>query len=358
MNTHHPSSFVAGLGLAVVLALATPRAPAQPTVVLADLPFSTPGTWSKYLTTTSSIASAALLGQPGGPQRWDFSGPRTAAEAERRVDIVAVADSGRGSRFPEARHAERITHGPSGGKSWSYYRFDPAQGRSYYGFDDPVGDPLDPLVVFDQPTIDLPPVLRYGDTWQRSVSFPDRLDSIVGTLDLRVTFSSTANVDAWGTVVLPGIGEVEAVRVHELNVYDLVELGFGLPLGKQYVRNVAWYSPRLGEVARVISEVATSGPPPASFPVAKTFQRLTDSSSAPREPALVYVSRLAASRQGARLFLSWAAAPEAKGYVIEAASRIADPSAWSRLATNLDNFVFLDLPNDLRATFYRVHVQP
>jgi hypothetical protein len=190
-----------------------------------------------YLNTIGTDVST-LLGQSGGPRRWDFSQPQAVGEIIRRTDIVAPSDGGHGAGFSAATYAERDTKESNGQQSWSYYRISNNVGRSYYGFYDANANAACPRKVFSFPTIDLPDGIHYGQTWSRTVDFPDCVDLGGAFFQLDVHFTSQSEVDAYGAVVLPRLGEVPALRVNEVNTY-VVSLS-SLPISTQNFRNYYW----------------------------------------------------------------------------------------------------------------------
>jgi len=219
--------------------------------------------------TTSAVNVATLLGEPGGPRRWDFSYPRQPVESIQRMDVVAPNDASHGVNYPNAAYAERLTNETTGARSWSYYRVATDQGRLYYGFYDAVANAECPLKVFDAPTVDLPYRIQFGQSWSRTVDFADCIDAGFIVLDLAVHFISQAQVDAHGTLVLPGIGEVPALRVNEVNTYEITDLTLGLPIPTQHFRNYYWLVPGIGKAVHVISEGSATVPPP-NLTTAKT----------------------------------------------------------------------------------------
>lgn len=347
-----PARIVSSLALVVGLtATSGLSALAQPTVRLADLPSSTLGGWSRLLVNGSGVPAPALIGSAGGPHSWNFAGPRSEEETEQRIDIVPPDDGQRGGDFPEAAYAERTTYLGSGQKSWKYYRLEEEQGRLYYGEDDPVHNPGHPVVKYNEPTVELPAVLRYGDTWQRTVEFTAQADAGTGTQDVPLMFTSSVSVDGYGTLTLPELGEVEVLRINELRVYDSYQPTIGTSV-KLYYRNYAWYSPRFGEVARVSSGAELSGPPPPDFPLAKTVQRLLASSAPSAAPKPMPASGLAIARLHPRLQLSWPAVSGAKSYLVESSPDLGSPGPWPDRTNTTNTEVLLDPPAATR--FFRL----
>ena len=94
------------------------------------------------------------------------------------------------------------------------------QGRIYYGFDEPVAG-ASPEAVFVPPTIDIPATVQLGQTWTRSLYWPTLYYEVILVSNY---FTCCANVDAAGSMALPGIGTVQALRVHEVHSYTISEV--------------------------------------------------------------------------------------------------------------------------------------
>ena len=315
-----------------------------------DLPRTVGAYYRAYVVTNGPDVSA-FLNTKGGPVRWDFSASRASGEDIYRIDVVASSDGGHGASFPQTAYAERTTHESTGAQAWSYYQVVPA-GRDYFGFYDPISNALNPLKVFDSPTIDVPKTVAFNQTWQREVDFQDLLDAGFGQLTVLIHFTCQAAVDAYGTVVLPNIGELPALRVNELHTYELQDTTFGLPLGTQYVRNYYWLAKSIGQVVNIISNVDSSAPPADNFGNAATVLRVFESSSAPPTPHSV--SNLVVSLKGSDIFLKWDREGSASAYRVEASLDLGSSSSWKALAASSDNFLFDPLDRKASAKFYRV----
>lgn len=324
---------------------------AQTAFTSADLPSLTGAQYRAYVT-TSEMDVSTRFGVKGGPQRWDFSQPKAADDDIYRVEIVSPADGGKGASFSAAAYAERTTRESGGKQSWSYYRILPARGRAYYGFYDPVANSAKPETVFSALTIDLPDNLQFGQSWSRSVDFKDVVDLGFAQSQLAIHFTSKAEVDGYGTLVLPGIGEVPALRVNEINTYESQELTFGLPLPPQNFRNYYWLVKGVGKAVHIISKGDTAIPP-ENFKTAATVLRVFEASGIKSLPKLQFVGNLSIGLKGKEAFLSWQREATTTNYRVEFV-RDMTSIQWQLLAETKDNFFFdPSLVNENRR-FYRV----
>jgi hypothetical protein len=216
---------------------------AQPVFSSSSLPGNVGQYVRAYYSTNVNVAS--MLALTNGAQYWDFSAPQQSYESVQRTDIVGPDDAGDAASFPAATYAERDTLEPTNQIAWRYYTLT-NQGRVYYGFDDPVNDPVTPLAVFLQPTLDVPASVQSGQTWNRTVDWLNVADSFIVISN---HFATSATVDAYGTLVLPSIGSVPALRVHEIQSYQFYEVGVLLnAYTNQYYY---WLVPGLGIAAQV-----------------------------------------------------------------------------------------------------------
>lgn len=325
----------------------------QTVFTLADLPSSV-GDFCRAYVSTNELDVSGLIGTKGGPQRWDFSAQPGADEEVRRIDVVSPQDGGHEAGFGEAGYAERTTRVSNGLQSWSYYAALPDEGRAYFGFYDPISNPVDPATVFDAPTIDLPARVAYGQTWHREVDFRDLLDLGFIQIDVLIHFTCDAGADAYGSVVLPGIGEVPALRVNELHTYDTQDITLGLPLGQQYVRSYYWLVKDVGQAVQIISKPDSTAPPPDRFRSAATFYRVFESSRLASSHQPQSVKNLRIARKGAEVFLSWDPESAATRYQVEAADGLGATASWRLLMQTTDSFLFAPFDRALGAQFYRV----
>jgi hypothetical protein len=325
-----PSGQLLRTGLCCLVATVLSSAAGRAQVVFSadDLP-SDPGAYYRAYRNVAEVDVSTRIGPAGGPHRWDFSEPKAAGETVLRMDVVLPSDGGHGASFPAAAYAERLTRESDGSRSWSYYRIIPALGRTYFGFFDPAGNPANPLTVFNSPTTDLPARVEFTQTWSRTVDWVDVLDLGFFEIQTAIRFSSTAEVDAYGTLALPGLGEVPALRVNEVNTYDFTDLTLGLPMPSQHFRNYYWLVKGIGKAVHIISDGRETMPPP-NFNPAKTVLRVFEASDFEDQP-LRAVAGLRIRLEDDLIMLDWAPDSSASGYRVETAEDVA-ATAWRLVA--------------------------
>jgi hypothetical protein len=341
------TKMVYGLGLAPLLAL---EANSQVVFSAADLP-SHAGQYSRaYFSTNADLS--ALLGQPGGPRRWDFSQPRQPNESIRRTDIVTTDDGGQGASFPDAVYAERDTDEPASQIAWRYYTITNA-GRLYYGFYDPVDDPVTPLVVFDHPTLDVPASVQYGQTWNRSVAWTN----IFMELPIAYHFAAGAKVDAYGTLALPDLGEVPALRVTETHNWDyseyIVDLGW-LPIDSHTDLYYYWLCPEIGMPVQILS-FGNNVLYPIPLPHTNEVLRVFAASYFTNQPPFNPVSKLSIRLNNGLGILAWRQATNASSYRVESSGGL-PLTNWQLLGLPATNSWSDPLTSTQR--FYRVLYTP
>lgn len=132
------------------------------------------------------------VGESGGPHLWDFSeGP---TETIRRFDYVDPRKTIVGASFPEVSVAERMTLESTGEVKWLLFEQIPLVGRRVYGAFDPLFDEI--AIVFDQPIIDFPDPMQFGDKWSTSLSFTNSVSLFGIYLELRDLGNTNGKVDA------------------------------------------------------------------------------------------------------------------------------------------------------------------
>ncbi|MBX3745857.1 MAG: hypothetical protein KF833_11170 [Verrucomicrobiae bacterium] len=342
-------------GLAFLVAASIP-VPAQPVFRASDLPSQVGAYFRAYQNLSEEVDVSDRVGAPGGPHRWDFSEPKGTGETVVRTDIVPSNDGGQGARFPVAEYAQRETRESGGSRSWSYYRIVPGLGRSYFGFQAPDINPAQPVVVFDAPTVDIPAQVDYGQSWSRTVRWDDLIDAGVFVVRVKVTFTSESEVDAHGTVVLPEIGEVPALRVHELNTYTLQELDFGLPLPPQRFRNYYWLVPGIGRAVEIIAGGQEQVPPPG-IGLARTLRRVFEASELSPPDVPKSVSGLRIRVENDQALIQWDPEPGASGYSVESAPQASD-AEWHVLGSPTVPSWTAPLPPEHSEGYFRVLVRP
>jgi hypothetical protein len=307
----------------------------------ADLP-SQPGQYSRaYISTNVDVSS--LLGAPGGPQRWDFSQPQQPGETIRRMDVTAPSDGGHGSSFPNATYSERYTDEPSGAPYWDYYSITASPGRRYFGFYN-AAPPLPGAVIFQASVVDIPGSISFGTNWSYT------WDAYLGIEEVYLT--ATATVDGYGTMVLPQIGEVSALRVNQLNCEQILFSGF--PFGTSYFREYYWLAPGIGKAVHVIS-VSGDSPPALDLTTAQEVRRVFEAGGITKPPAFGPVVGLRLRQQNTLAVLNWFLQTNASGYRVEALGNVADTN-WQLLSQPATNSWSEALTTTQR--FYRVWWKP
>ncbi|MGE3312689.1 MAG: hypothetical protein AB7O66_22195 [Limisphaerales bacterium] len=352
------------LGLLTFLVLA---ASAQPFIRTTDLPSRVEDRRRAYVD-ASGAPVADLLGSTGGPQTWDFSHPRRSTETIHRIEIVAGGAGACSAAPPDAIYAERTTREDSGCASWEYYSLETGRGRLYHGLCDPCANPAGSGVVFEAPTLELPEC-TFGTSWERAVQWDDVLDPGLGAVEIAVVFTSKASVDAYGTLVLPLLGEVPALRVNETNTYTTFLKDFGIPLGSQYFHNLYWLVPGVGRAVHIVSKSSATAPPPLTDPPGRVLRVFE---ATPPVISVQPVENLAVQAEGSRLFLSWDSPTPGARFVIargrggsvigtQVAAELAENplslpwvDRWEPILTNAQNFIFLNRSTNPIAEFFRV----
>lgn len=314
---------------------------AQILFTAADLP-SQPGQYSRAYISTS-VDVSGLIGVPGGPQRWDFSQPQQPGETIRCMDVTAPGDGGHGSSFPGATYAERYTDEPSGSPSWDYYSVAASPGRRYFGFYN-AAPPLPGAVILQVPVVDIPGSISLGTNWNYS------WDAYLDYEEIYLT--ATATVDGYGTVVLPQIGEVSALRVNQLNCEQIFI--FGLPFETSYFREYYWLVPGIGKAVHVIS-VSGDSPPALNLTTAQEVRRVFEAGGITKPPAFGPVVGLRLRQQNTLAVLDWLLQTNASGYRVEVLGNAADTN-WQLLSQPATNSWSEALTTTQR--FYRVWWKP
>jgi hypothetical protein len=186
--------------------------------------------------------------------------------------------------------------------------------------------------------MDIPAVLGYGTNWNYYSA------ATVGSITEQ--FSSSASVDAYGTVNLPHIGQVQALRVNALTTVE--EILGGIPEDTYYIREYYWLAPGIGMAAHILSPPSASAPP-ANFTVAAEVRRVFEANSVP--PA----SNLSITWQKGMAILNWASASNASNYQVQAITNLTMTN-WQILGSPATNS-WSDMPT-ARQRFYRVFIEP
>jgi hypothetical protein len=318
------------------------RAGAQITIPISSLPDLIGEYNLSYVRTNADLA--ALIGKPGS-NYWDFSGPQAAEDDIGRMDIVPVSDGGYGGAFPGASFAEKFSGGLVSGTSWEYYDQNAADGLVFYGSYEPVGYGADPSVPIHPPTAILPSVLFYGEWWTNGYSFTVA-DPLLG--DVSALYQSDATVDAYGTLQLPGVGAVPALRLTLIENYyeDL----FGELLPFQSDTNWEWLTPGIGYAAQIIF-YAPNAFSVAAQPYTNGFSRVFFSTPSLPPPA----PRLTLQADDATL--AWGASSNASGYVVQTSTNLLS-THWVPVAQLTNLSITIPDPAGAEQQFFRVIGQP
>jgi hypothetical protein len=306
----------------------------------ADLPRQFGDNFSAYV--SHDVAVSNLIGNPGGLRRWDFSATRAVTEAIHRTDIVATSDGGHAGGFPDATYAEREFGADDGIQAWRYYSIPSGQGRLYHGFHQPA-DGASSDIVFNAPTTDVPAVVAFGDTWNRAVDWAQ----LVLGFPMQTHFTASAVVDAYGTLVLPNLGEVPALRVKQLDTYELT-LGT-TPLGSQFNTNFYWLVKDIGIAAQVIFHVDNL--------VIQTGEGHTNTVMRVFEARPWRAAELQVWAQTNTVLLSWRAETNHSGYRVESLTDVASTN-WQLAGEVATNVFAWPLPALTTQQFFRVSIKP
>jgi len=263
-------------------------------VLTSDDFFSDIGDYYRSYANDSNVSVSGILGLPGGPQTWDFTDGPTAEI--KRFDYVATDDGDdpvagfyASVHFPDADFSQRMTEEIGGDQAWMYLDQLAAVGRLNYGFYWPDGNPLtDDWSVFTPSILDFPDPMEWGDSWLLSTTYQFQMYDLGEVLDVRIDMTIDADVDAWGTVVLPTLGPVDAVRVNtEQTSAIYVWLGgTWLPAGTQFIRIYDWIGVSSDIIVEIGSTVSDASMPPDQFTIASIFVRQFENSNPTAPPVI------------------------------------------------------------------------
>lgn len=351
----------------MAVAVATMRLQAQVTITSDDM-FNQVGQYYLAYSNggTNTVSVAGLLGSPGGPQAWDFSsGPQ---DITNRFDYVSATNvSGYGADFAllGATIAEQKTElGNSLPQSWLFFKQDTKKGRIDYGFVDPNFSASQPENVFTNGLQDFPAEIHFGDTWQGTTVFTSlyTLPDFGDFVD-QITYTATEKVDAYGVVILPGLGFLDCLRIHEVVQYDIaLDFGDGSGLqniGTQYLLNYYWLSPGHGIVVQINSPGTDNAPPSDDLPggaaeLVRMFETNHAQSSTTNAPPSIKNLSCTLGKAGA--LLKWTLSPALKQYTVEYTTNLTKVPTWVTLQTVTNNFVidFGAASKSATARLYRV----
>ena len=298
---------------------------------------------------TNTVTVSTLLGTTGGSQVWDFSdGPQ---EITYRFDYISATNGMNGTNFSTlgATLAEQKTDQADPSiKSWLFFDQDPIKGRIDYGFYDPSFSQTQPETPFTSSLQDFPAKIQYGDTWQGTTVFSSVYsDPVLGDFNDQVTYTSTDKVDAYGLVILPGLGFLNCVRVHELVEYDIaIDLGLGdgfQNAGTQYLLNYYWLCPGRGIAVQITSNTPTDGSIPSddmsvgAAAFVRMFQTNHDANNTTNPPPVISNLKCVLGPGGA--LVKWNLSSSLKNYTVEYATNLNTTAVWTPLGTVTNNYL-------------------
>jgi hypothetical protein len=285
---------------------------------------------------TTNSNPSALIGSTGGPQIWDFS-QTPVSDYVRQISIISPTNGGYQSNFPQASYAEQYSDNYGIFQEQDYYSLS-AIGRIYYGS----YNSLSGINQYSPPATDIPPVIGYGSNWSYTTS--------VTVSPYNEADTVTAVVDAYGVLILPGIGKVLALRVNELTEEDEYYDGFG-PLETDYISEYFWLVPGIGKAVDIVSQIDSS-PPPAIFTDAYEIRRVFQVTI----PSPASVSGLKISlKPGPSVLLNWNSASNGSTYTVQAAP-VLGATNWQMVANPASNS--WSGPAAAPQQFYEVYINP
>ena len=311
----------------------------------------------------NNVSVSGKTGVVGGPQSWDFSSGPT--DDIYRYDVVPANDGGHGDGFAEAQFAERQTIESTGTKSWNYYSIVQGKGRLNYGAYTDDTSLIQSIGAFDPPIVDFPEIIKYQDSWGTMTSFETVIslsdDELFGfEVPVKLDRSSNFRADAYGFVILPQLGFVEALRLNELVTYtiqmDLEGEGSYQTVGTYFMRTLYWMAKDKGVVAQMTSK-EESAAPADNFSIASQFVRTFELSHpiATKKPAPVTdLKAIMGSPGSGQLLLSWSKTINSSSYRVEYTTNPLNPSGWLELGTTSSNFMLDAKINNNQQRFYRV----
>jgi len=276
---------------------------------------------------------------PGGgttivSQNWDFSEPQQPYESVLRTDIIAPEDGANSGQFPYATYAEQDTLEPTNQIGWRYCGFTDSgtsSGRLCYGLDAPENEPVTEWAVFVPPTVDIPSTVQFGQTWSNALYWLSTYFEII-LVSNYYTYSSS--VDAFGTLILPEIGAVPALRVHEVDSYTVTDVSDPpLLLDINTNQYYYWLVPGIGVAAQVLL-LGNNVLDPVDLPYTNTVQRFfyasyytNNTNSAPPPPPST--ADLYIIDQGGSVVLNWSTLSNAVNFRIDYTASLA--TNWQTL---------------------------
>lgn len=344
----------------------------QVTIRSADM-FSQPGQYYRAYLNSHAIIPQPIpvrdyLGEPGGPNLWDFTNGPT--NEIIRMDYVNPEGTVFGHPFPGVTLAERMTfESGNRGSRWLFIEQTPLVGRKVFGFYESSAF-TEPSHVFDPPIVDFPDPMRFGDKWSTTVSWT------TGTVDfelIRTTQVSEFEVDAYGIIDLPGIDFGDALRVNakittthalpadffgggvEDELGDIGDGGGFNNAGVSITRALYFFRPGFGLVAEIHS-TSSEADPGSSFHQAKFFSRMFETNRTPPEACNQPspVNDLEISLSAGRALLKWSVTECTDYYRVEYSPRVGSAGSWQALGETQNTFMVDPLAGSAPMRLYRV----
>ncbi len=195
------------LPLWALLFFAAPRAQAQITITNENFPSA----GDTLFTAVDNLPSGVSISPPGGQQSWNFT---TLQSPFTRRTVLRPAAQGPGSSaFPNAHFVSALND-----NLHAYYRKTNSRVEllGLFGID-PLGLGVETVTRFSPPAISQRAPLAYGDVneSETNLSVPFSTDALPGgvldnlpitpdSLRIRINIQRTDEVDAWGTLTIPG----------------------------------------------------------------------------------------------------------------------------------------------------------
>ena len=298
------------------------------------------------------------IGEEGEDQVWDFrDGPE---EEIIQFDYVNLSEIDTNVEFEGATIVERATFDSTGKQKSLFLNMKPGVGRYVYGFYDESIDAQNPAIPLSGRLLDFPAVIRYGNQWKSSTSyeFVTRSELLNFDSPTKVVYESEMTVDAFGIIVLPGLGFHDCLRINEL-VKNMAYVKIpGLiddwqEAVTQFTRNYYWLCKDMGIVAQISSN-PEDVPPADDFSIASALWRQFENNRGQSTDTAQPVEGLEISLdlKGKRVLLNWKKAENAVEYMVQSSDSL-HVNSWRDLKRTAGSFV-LDYISSNKQRFYRV----
>ncbi len=330
-----------GIGVVILAAFLSTPARAQVTLSAQEV-YHSIGEYSlSYF--RSNLDLTAIIGNPGS-NYWDFSQPQASDEVIASMIVVPVSDGGNGGDFTGATFALRYLGGAFSETNWEYYELDPTNGLVFYGSYEDVGSGASPATPITPASAILPWQMHFGDSWTIAYDF-NVTDPLFGVIP--VIYSSTSTVDAYGTMALPGIGPVPALRITEVEDYEEDIFGLRFP---QLDTNWTWLAPGIGFAAQAFNLGPDSYSASAES-YSTSFTRVFLYPPFGNSPAaqLTLQSNLAT--------LTWTSTLKASGYVVQTSTNLS-LTPWPMVAQLTNQSLAIPITSGVSQQFFKVIAQP